>query len=194
MRNDRTKIWLKLFICCVAVNLWTHFPARVQAASECTSIEDVDRINKGAIKRVAHFKNHNARIFVALDPIWSEPEFEYEGHRDEHFIASVRQRREELSQSAIDELVLWKLTSAGGRLGVAVPFKNGCAVSGYGEPDLIEKLTLMETTTLLISKRGLDDERVRDSIRKLLMASRYASHYNDEMVDTMIARLRPLIQ
>jgi len=194
MTNARTCNWLRLGLFFFAATLWSHSPARVEAAPECMTIKDVEHINRGSISRVAQFKGKDARIFVALDPIWSEPEFQYEGHRDEAFIASVKQGREALAAAGIDELVLWKLKARGGRLGVAVPFKDGCAVSGYGEPDLMEKLTLMKETTRLISKRGWDDPKVRDSIKELLMASRYASFYNDEMVDIMIDRIRPLAQ
>ena len=194
MRNARTRSWPKWVLLLFAATLWPHSPARVEAAPECMTIKDVEEINRGGISRVAHFKGKDARVFVALDPIWSEPEFQYEGYRDEAFIASVKQGREALAAAGIDELVLWKLKARGGRLGAAAPFKDGCAVSGYGEPDLMEKLTLMKKTTRLISKHGLDDRRVRDSIQKRLMASRYATHYNDEMVDIMIDRIRPLIE
>ena len=51
----------------------------------------------------------------------------------------------------------------------------------------------MHKTFLLISKYGLDDSRVRNSIKKLLMVSRYAPHFSDEMIDIIIDNLRPLM-
>ncbi len=189
MRSNKMQTSLKL-VAFVAVILLLHSPARVEAASECMTIKDVEQINRGVISRVARFKGKDAEVFVALDPIWSEPEFQYEGYRDKHFIASVKEGREALAAAGIDELVLWKFTGSGAGLGAAVPFANGCAVTGYGEPDLMDKLTLMKKTTRLIAKRGIDDPKVRSSIKELLMASRYAMQYNDEMVDIMIDRLR----
>jgi hypothetical protein len=165
-----------------------------QAISQpaCQTAESIEKLNQGALKRMAHIKGDKAIVYIALDPVWSAPEFKYEGYRDEHFIAAMKRMRESLVNAGIDEVVVWQLSRA--PMGVAVPFKNGCAVMGYGEPDYLDKLVLMHETFLVISKHGLDDPLTRESIKKLLMNSRYASNFNEGMIDTVIANLRPLVK
>lgn len=156
----------------------------------CQTVEYIEKLNQGALKRMAHIKGDNAILYIALDPAWSAPEFKYDGYRDEHFIAAMKRMRKSLVDANIDEVVVWRLSMP--MMGAAMPFKDGCAVMGYGEPDYLDKLMLMHDAFVVISKHGLDASLTRDSITKLLMNSNYAPNFNEGMVDTVIANLRPL--
>ena len=198
MKNVNPSVWTRIGVVLVTVALTacatpstTSPPKQIAAQPNCETVEYVEDLNRGALKRVAHIKDENSIIFIALDPVWSAPEYQYEGYRDEHFIAAIERMREPLVDAGIDEVVVWRLSRR--TMGVAVPFKEGCVISGYGEPDILEKLILMHETFLLISKHGLDDSSVRSSIKKLLMNSRYAPHFSDEMIDIIIDNLRPLM-
>jgi len=93
----------------------------------------------------------------------------------------------------IDEVVVWKFRRSG--LGVAVPFKKGCAVTGYGELDQLQKLILMHEAFTVITQHGVDDPSVRDKLEKLLMVSRYANfppHGNK--IDAIIKKVRSLLR
>lgn len=156
----------------------------------CQTPEYIEKLNHYNLKQVARVKSANAKLLIALDPVLSEPDFHYEGYRDESFISSMEALRKKLAEARVDEVIIWQLTRHA-RLGVAVPFDKGCALDGlYGEPDMLEKLQQMHKTYLLIMERGLDDPSVRDGIKQILMTSRYAGHYNDAMVDAMIATVR----
>ena len=178
---------------------------QVQASSQpdCVTAGDIEDVNKGTLERIANIKSENATLFfaldpimstpeIALDPIWSAPEFQYEGFRDKHFIADVKRMRKPLVDASIDEVVLWSSGPAA-RVGMAVVFKEGCMVGGNNYPEKLEKLMLMHEAFLLISKHGLDDSSVRDSIKKIIMVSKYADHFKDEMIDIMIDNFRPLM-
>ena len=166
------------------------FPSQAAFQSECKTIESIEDVNKGGVKRIAHIKSKNAILFVALDPIWSEPEFQYEGARDQHFISSVKRLRESLVKVGINEIVIWELTGVPG-LAVAVTFKEGCQAGRYGEPDQRDKLIKMHEAFLLISKYGVDNPSVRDGIKRILLESHYA--VNDDMVDVVLDNLRLLM-
>lgn len=168
-----------------------HFPI-ASAQPSCPTARYIENVNEGRLRRIADIKGKSAILFIALDPIWSEPEFKYKGYRDKHFIQAMKQTRETLLSAGIDEIIVWQLPRR--RLGAAVPFKDGCAVSGYGEPDFLKKLKLMYEAYLLISKHGLNDPSVRPSINKNLMAGRYAGSYNNKMIDIIIDNLRSLIK
>jgi hypothetical protein len=177
------------FLCACCVFVFTP-----QAASQppCETVKQIESINKGVLdKRVAHVKGINARLFIALDPIWSTPDFENVPYRHPEDMEMIERKFEYLMEQGIDEIIVWKFRRGG--LAGAVPFKDGCAVSGYGEPDLLEKLIIMHKTLLLISKHGVDDSSVRDSIKRLLMVGRFARHFDDEMIDIIIDKLRPLM-
>ena len=147
----KRSLFLLLCLCCIHV-----FPSQAASQPACQTIKYIEDLNKGAVKRIAHIKSKNAILFIALDPIWSAPEFaKYVGHRDEHFIAFIESERKLLAEKDIDEVMIWKLTQTHG-LAVAVPFKEGCAVRGYGEPDRRDKLINMHKAFLLISKHGVE--------------------------------------
>lgn len=169
------------------------FAVTSNAASEteCATIEYIEELNNGTLTRVAHIKGEDAIVFMALDPSWTEPEFEYDGYRDEYFVAAVKGMRKSLMEMRIDEIVVWKLPRP--MLGTAVPFVKGCAVEEAGGLDYLEKLMLMHEVYLLINEHGLDDASVRDGVNRLLLASSYASHLSDDMIDTMIGNLRVVV-
>lgn len=176
-----------LFLCGISV-----FAPKVMSQPDCQSVQYIEDINKGNLERTAHIKGDNAILFITLDPVFSNPEFDFGDHdRDEHFTELMKSTRESLFNAGIDEVVVWRLPNR--TLGAAVGFKEGCAVSGYGELDFHEKLMLMHKAFLEISEQGLDAPSSRDSIKKLLMGSRYSHLYKDDMIDIVINNLRPLI-
>ncbi|HEY9190187.1 MAG TPA: hypothetical protein VIM88_04920 [Sulfurovum sp.] len=156
----------------------------------CSTIEQIEKMNKNKLKKVAHVKDKNAILLIFLDPVLSEPEFKGKGSQDKHFIAAIKRLRKNLIKQGIDEVVIWNLSSSwGGMMGAAVPFKNGCAVQDYGEPDLLEKLIQMHKVYLLISKYGLNSKHVRKGIKELLMKSRYKREFDEKMIDIIINNL-----
>lgn len=159
----------------------------------CQSPRDIEKINRGLTTRFFHIKGKNAKLFIALDPIWSMPDFDNVPYRHPDDMKSIKEKFAYLMKQEIDEIVVWKFKRHAG-LAAAVPFHNGCAVKGYGSPDDREKLTLMRKTVRLIPKHGLDDPMVRDSIKSLLVVSRYRASYEDNMIDIMIDKLRPLME
>jgi hypothetical protein len=189
--TPKRSFFLLLGLCCYV------FPPQAASQPECPTIKYVEDLNNGAVKRIAHIKSKNAIVFIALDPIWSAAEFQHGGYIDRGAIISDA-TRESLVNAGIDEIVIWKLTRTHG-LAAAVPFKDGCVVKGYGEPDLREKLINMHKAFLLISKHGVEDSSVRDGIKKILMSSRYAGDFyakgsfKDGMIDVMIDNLPPLM-
>jgi len=178
------------FLCVCSVSV-----VAPQAASQpdCQTVEYIEELNKSVLdKRIAHIKGTNARVFVALDPIWSSPEFDAVPYRNPEDMQRRKKDFARLMKQGIDEVIVWKFRRPSG-LAAAMPFNKGCAVSEYGEPDILVKIIIMHETLLLISEHGLNDSRVRDSIKKLLMVSIYAPHFNDEMIDIIINKLRPLM-
>ena len=159
---------------------------------KCMTAKDIENLNRGALKQVSKIKGKkNAILFLLLDPSLSAPEFK-EYIIDKHFIAAMKRLRKSLFNAGIDEVIIWKSPVLGGQMGMAVPFKKGCAFSNYGEPDYLEKLILMHETYLLISKHGLDAPSVRDHVKKLLMVSRFQNRYKDKMIDKFINNIRSL--
>lgn len=160
----------------------------VYSQPECATAEFIEEMNQGALERVAHIRGKNAILFIALDPAWSAPEFDYEHrYRDEHYIAAMKRMRETLQQVGIDEIIIWRL----GRpetMGTAIPFKAGCAVQGYGEPDSLDKLMNMHKSYVLISQHGLDHSSVKESIGKIVGIGSYAD------VRIVIENLRTLMK
>jgi len=178
------------FLC--ACGIFVFIP-QVSAETDCQTVQSIETLNKGVLsQRVAHLKGQNARLFVSLDPVWSLPEFDDVPNRHPDDMQMIREEYADLMKQGIDELVIWEFQRPAG-LAVAIPFAHDCAVSGYGEPDELEKLVFMHELVLLISEQGLDDSKVRDGIKKLLMNSGVESHYDDKMVDIMIDKLRPLM-
>lgn len=175
-----------LFLYCVSI-----LASPAMAQPDCRTVEHIEAINEG-VTQTAHIKGDNAILFIALDPIFSAPEYDYGDHyRDEHFTEAIKEDRESWVSAGIDEIVVWRFPNR--FLGAAVPFKEGCVVSSYGEPDVHEKLMMMNEAFLEISKHGLNAPSVRDSIEKLLKNSRYEDMYKDEMIDIVINNLRPLM-
>lgn len=178
------------FLCAFSVLV---FAPQAASQPDCQTVEYIEDLNKSALdKRVAHIKGTNARVFVALDPIWSTPEFDDVLYRHPEDMQMIKKDFARLMKQGIDEVVVWKFRRQAG-LAVAVLFNNGCVVSGYGEPDELEKVILMHETLLLIAEHGVDDSRVRNSIKRVLMVSRFARHFNDEMIGIIIDKLRPLM-
>ena len=168
------------------------FASNADSQSACMSPESIEDMNEHKIRRTAHIKGGNAILLIALDPDFSAPEFDYgDIYRDEHFIEAMKSARQLLFGAGINEVVIWRLPRP--KYGAAVGFKDGCAVSGYGEPDYHEKLVLMHKAFKKISKHSLDSKPVRESIKKLIMATDYSHLYKDEMVDIVIDNLRPLM-
>jgi hypothetical protein len=162
------------------------------AQGTCDSPESIERMNGDQLERVSHIEGEDAILFIALDPVWSAPEIQdedYQGYRDEHFIAAIRDMRDALLEARIDEVVIWRLSRPSG-MGVAVPFRDGCAVSLYGEPDFANKLETMSEAFEAISANGLEHPSVRRIIEELLMKSRYGPFYEDRMADAVIDNLR----
>lgn len=179
-----------LFSCLIIFCAVVYAPQAL-SQNNCDTAEYIDAINRGVAERVAHIEDESAILFFALDPAWSDPEFEYEGYRDLHFIASMKRARIELMYASIDEIIIWEIKQPKGLgLGSAVPFKLRCVVSGYGEPDYLNKLMLMHETFFLIKQYGIDNLTVREGIKKIIMSSTYSSSFNDSMIDAVINNLK----
>jgi hypothetical protein len=118
--------------------------------------------------RVAHIRGAAALLFVLLDPVWSYGDAEF------------RPGREQLEKSGIDEIIIWDLP--GWTLNSADPFRGGCAVDGYGEPDYPEKLEAMREAAIRITAAGPDHPSTREAIERL---------YPPGDVDDVIKRIRP---
>ncbi len=105
-------------------------------------------------------------------------------------VGSQREYFERLTRQGIVEVIVWEFSREG--LGAAVPFKHGCAVSRYGDPDTVEKLPLIIKSYRLIIERGLNDPSVGDCITQLLMleSEPYESIYDVSMIN----KLRPFVR
>lgn len=127
--------------------------------ANCDTIGSIENLNKSVFgKRVAHIKGTNAKLFIALDPHWSLPEFDNVPYWHPEDMKMIKKNFAHLMKQGIDEVVVRKFRRRS-RLAVAILFDHGCAVSGYGEPGQLKKLIIMHKTILLISKHGLDDSR-----------------------------------
>lgn len=161
---------------------------------DCITPDYIEELNQGVIhKRYARVQGVNARLYVALDPIMSSPNFEDLPYRHEEDNEMIKRDFERLMNQNIDEVIIWKFRRYG--LGAAVAFSNGCGIEGYGEPDNYNKLTLMHDAYELVTEEGLDSSSVRDAIDQLLNASRYAGlDGREDKIDTIINTIRPLIK
>lgn len=163
-------------------------PAPAGAQPDCQTPEYVETLNKNVLeKRIAHIKGTNAIVFMLLDPVWSLPDFDDVPYRHEEDMTNIKNNLERLIEEGVDEVIAWKFRQPG--LGSAVAFKDGCAVRGYGEPDMIDKIISMNEAFVLITERGVDDPSVRESIRKLLMQTPYRP--DDDKIDAIISKIRP---
>ncbi len=159
--------------------------------SGCRTPEYIETLNKTIIeKRIAHIKGENAIVFVLLDPHWSLPDFDDVPYRHEEDMANIKKELNALIAGGIDEVIVWKFRRPS-ILGAAVGFKDNCVVSGYGEPDMVGKLTAMHEAFLLIIERGADDPSVRDSIRKVLEHTPYKP--DEDKINKVINKIHPLI-
>ena len=127
MRAIKVILRILLISFCFAVT------SNAASETECATIEYIEALNNGALERVAHIKGENAIVFMALDPSWSEPEFEYDGYRDEHFIAAIKGMRKPLMKMGVD-VQLPRVTSspelAGERLIVTVDADHKIYLNG----------------------------------------------------------------
>ena len=143
----------------------------------CTTVADIEKTNRGVARRVFTLRGIDAKIFLALDPrLLKYPEL-----------------LEPLMEQDIDEIVVWRLVNTYG-LGAAVPFSGGCAVDGYGEPDMIDKIKLMKDVVKLIKRHGPDDKRVRSRMEGLWEYEPPLRESELEAeVDAVLARVRSLL-
>jgi ankyrin repeat protein len=116
----------------------------------CTTVADIKEMNRGGIRRLFTLRGIDAKVFLALDPrlLNSPKAFEL------------------LMEQDVDEIIAWRLAQRR-ILGAAVPFSGGCVVDGYGEPDMIDKIKLMEDILRLIKRHGPNDKRVRSRMEGL---------------------------
>jgi len=181
-----------LILLSVLYLLLVHGNAAGLAQPKCETAKDIDYHNKGTLNQIYKIKGKkNAKLFLLLDPSLSAPELK-EYIVDKHYIIAMKRLRKSLFSAGIDEVIIWRSKILGGQMGMAVPFKNGCVVSGYGEPDYFEKLKIMYETYLLISKNGFDDPAIKNHIKKILMLSPFQYKYKDAMVDKFIKNIRIL--
>lgn len=125
-------------------------PQGQSAGEACQTVKDIERINRGIVKRVFRVTGKDAKLFLAADPAMLDFEDEFEV----------------LIAQDVDEIVVWRHTRMR-YIAMAVPFASGCHVTKYGEPDIFEKLDAMRSLVAMIEKRGLDDPAVRDRLRDL---------------------------
>ena len=93
----------------------------------------------------------------------------------------------------VDEIIAWRLTQLQ-TLGAAIPFSEGCAVDGYGEPDMIDKIKLMKDVVILIKRHGPDDKRVRSRMEGLWeYEPPLRQNELEAEVDAVLARVRSLL-
>jgi hypothetical protein len=181
---------LRLPLLCVCSTFLYACAAGVESHPDCATIEYIETLNESVLeKRVVHITGKNAVGFVALDPVWSRPDFDNVPYRHEEDMANIRDAFKTLTKAGVDEVIVWKFRRPG--LGVATVFKAGCAVRVYGEPDSIDKLDAMHEVFLLISRHGIDDPSVRKSIKQLLAVDNYTP--DEDKIDKIINKVRPLI-
>lgn len=147
---------------------------------ECVTVESIARTNRGIIEEEFRLADEQARMFLAADPAMLDFPEDFD----------------RLTRSPIDETVVWRHKRRK-TIGMAVPFSAGCAVQGYGEPDLFEKLEAMRHLVLLISDRGPDSLEVQSTLRNLAtFRERTATGQVistpsevEERVDSLLARI-----
>ena len=143
----------------------------------CTTVADIKEMNRGGIRHLFTLRGIDAKIFLALDPrLLKYPEL-----------------LEFLMEQDVDEIVAWRLVQRYS-LGAAVPFSGGCAVDGYGEPDMIDKIKLMKDVVTLIKRHGPDDKRVRSRMEGLWeYEPPLRQNELEAEVDAVLARVRALL-
>ena len=164
------------------------------AQPDCQTVAYIENLNKPVIdKRIGHIKGINARVFVALDPILSSPDFDDVPYRHPDDMEMIDNQFQRLMNQDIDEIVIWRFRRSG--YGAAVPFKQGCAVAGYTEPDHLQKLILMHDAYIAITRHGVDHPAVRDKLEKVIMAGRYADYTpHGDKVDIIVKKVRSLLR
>lgn len=141
----------------------------------CVTQEAILAMNQGGVSPLFVLSGQDARVFLAVDPRLT-------GEFEDAFSSLMDQE--------IDQIVAMRLT--GGfvsGLVAAVPFSGGCAVEGYGEPDMAEKITAMRAIVRLIDRRGIDDHRVREMIRDLWEDERPITMSDEELDDQVSLQL-----
>ena len=143
----------------------------------CTTVADIKEMNRGGITHLFTLRGIDAKIFLALDPrLLKYPELP-----------------EFLIEQRVDEIVAWRLVQRYS-LGAAVPFSGGCAVDGYGEPDMIDKIKLMKDVVKLIIRHGPDDKRVGSRMEGLWeYEPPLRQNELEAEVDAVLARVRSLL-
>ncbi len=190
---NTNKLLLQIIFVCLA------FTVVPEAASQqgCQTPEDIETLNKEVFdRRLAHINGQGAMMFIALDPHWSRPEFVTIPYRHPDDMTMIMQSYAQLISQGVDEVIVWQFGRRIG-LGATVPFKGGCAINGYGEPDEAEKLSMMNKVYMQINKHGLDSPVVREGIKQLIMRElepyQDESIYDDSMIEIMINKLRQLV-
>jgi hypothetical protein len=165
-------------------------PTTAVAQPACQTPDAIERLNEGVLeKKIAHVKGEHAIVFILLDPIWSLPDFEDVPYRVEEDMENIRTGFDRLVREGVDEVVVWRFRMPG--LGAVLPFRAGCAVQGYGEPDMIEKIAAMNDAFKRITRLGPDDPSVRESIRRVLQQTPYEP--DDGKIDIILNKIRPFV-
>lgn len=151
-----------------------------QEGIACDTVNSITRTNRGVIKEAFRLEGTDARMFLAADPALLDYVDQFQA----------------LMAAKIDELVVWRAQRTK-TIGMAVPFAAGCAVPGYGEPDLFDKIQLMRGLVAAIDKAGLDDPDVRRRVTDLATYRDRAATGRilatpaevEHRVDTLLARI-----
>ena len=133
---------------------------------DCITVSQVERTNKRVfVGRVAHVNGFNAQVLIALDPYWSGSEIQRLHNPN---VVGVDQSEKQFVQlmEQIDEVIIWEFKRSG--LAAAIAFKDGCAVSGYGGPDHLEKLTIKDPSNLhYVTQTTLSVDETKDIIKAM---------------------------
>ena len=168
-----------------------QMPTTVVAQPACITPNYVEDLNRSVFeKRIAHIKGESAIVFILLDPIWSLPDFEDVPYRVEEDMENIRAGFARLVREGVDEVLVWKFRMPG--LGAVVLFRGGCAVQGYGEPDMIEKIAAMNDEFKRITKLGPEDPSVRETIRRVLQQTPYEP--DNGKIDVILNKIRPFVK
>lgn len=149
-------------------------------SDECESSEAIAQVNQGLISEAFRINGEDAYLFLAADPAMLEFQEDFDL----------------LMANEIDEVIVWRHKRRK-RLGMAVPFSDGCAVKGYGEPDIFEKMTIMRALVREVRGKGIDHPDVLARISELVtFRERYAfgeiistSEDIDARSSTLLARI-----
>lgn len=190
--NPREKLPMRLplapLLAALAAVL-TPLPAAAQ--SGCMSPERIEAVNAGGLGgREIDIRGPGAMLFLMLDPYWHMPEFEGLPYRDEALMATIRADRARILADGIDRVIAWQFSRPS--MGAAVIFRDGCAVEGYGEPDIMDKLRRMAEAQRLVLRDGPDTPSTRDAIARIFEFSP-AQPATAQKIDAMLAAIRPLL-